>query len=346
MNKKIYLHQQSKLIPFIPDHKTYDSHSLKYLNTDGCMMIVPMGGYVEHEERMAMIKYAQQSDSHIYIEDCVEGSSTFIRHLDQYGLLKRALNKDISIIASGEMPEQMSAVSINYMMYMTGQANENHREISIAKENKPYTFLFLNNRVRKHRSDLIQHIQDMGYLDQALWSNKRMDASGELAFSSLILNDLPEQYDPQESKDLIDWNTWSAGPVIKPQYQDTYFSVFAESAAMHRYAFPTEKTWKPIIAGHPFIALSNSRHYTYLRELGFQTFNGIIDETWAGMTRWPDAVRWMVKEIGKLLKSDLDQFVHECNEITTHNKKQFWALYDSYITDTQSKLNQLFEQVE
>ena len=64
------------------------------------------------------------------------------------------------------------------------------------------------------------------------------------------------------------------------------------------------------------------------------------------MSRWPDAVRWMVKEIGKLIKSDLEQFVHECNEITIHNKKQFWTLYDDYIADTESKLNQLFEQVE
>ena len=346
MNKKIYLHKNSKLIPFIPDHKTYDSHSLKYLNTDGVIMIVPIGGYIEHEERMSMIKYAQSSESHIYIEDCVEGSSTFIRHLDQYGLLKRALNKDISIIASGEMPEQMSAVAINYMMYITGQANESHRKISIAKKNKPYTFLFLNNRVRKHRSDLIMQLKDLGLLEKALWSNKRMDDKGELAFSSLILHELPEEYDPQESKDLINWNTWSAGPVSKPQYQDTYFSVFAESAAMHRYAFPTEKTWKPIIAGHPFIALSNSRQYAYLKELGFQTFDGIIDETWAGMTRWQDANRWMIKEISKLVYSDLEDFVQQCKKITTHNKKQFWSLYDDYIADTESKLNQLFEQVE
>ena len=115
---------------------------------------------------------------------------------------------------------------------------------------------------------------------------------------------------------------------------------------MHRYAFPTEKTWKPIIAGHPFIALSNCRQYAYLKELGFQTFDSIIDETWAGMTRWQDANRWMIKEISKLVDSDLEDFVQQCKKITTHNKKQFWSLYDDYIADTESKLNQLFEQVE
>ena len=67
MNKKIYLHKNSKLIPFIPDHKTYDSHALKYLNTDDVIMIVPIGGYIESEERTAMIKYAQDSDTHIYL---------------------------------------------------------------------------------------------------------------------------------------------------------------------------------------------------------------------------------------------------------------------------------------
>ena len=122
--------------------------------------------------------------------------------------------------------------------------------------------------------------------------------------------------------------------------------MFAESSAMHRYAFPTEKTWKPIIAGHPFMALANCRHYPYLHELGFKTFDGIIDESWTKLNRWQDAIKWMMKQINKVTDSDLQDVVTQCKPIVTHNKKQFWALYDSYIADTQAKINQLFEQVE
>ena len=339
MSKIIYLHQQSKLTPFVGNYKTYDSTDLPGKNN---IIVVPISTYIKSEERTALIKYAQQSDHHIYIEDCVEGSSTFIRHLDEYGLLKRALNKDISIIASGEMPEKMNAVAINYMMYMTGLSNENHRKISITKKKKPYTFLYLNNRIRSHRTHLLMEIKRLGLLDSALWCNVHNDELGH----TLPKNKLPEAYDPQTGKALTDWNTWAAGPVIKKQYQDTSFSLVCESAVMHRYAFPTEKTWKPIIAGHPFMTLANARHYPYLKELGFQTFDSVLSEAWTGMNRWPDAIKWLGKQVFNTVQGDLTDFIAQCKPIVTHNKKQFWTLYDSYIADTQSKLNQLFEQVE
>ena len=337
MNKTIYLHQQSKLKPFIEDHKIFEVPA--DIPTDA-IAVIPISSYIT--DKTDMIQHVQNTDQHVYVEDCVEGSSTFIRHLDEYGLLQRALNKDISVIASGEMPEQMNAVAINYMMYMTGQVNESHRKISIARKNKPYTFLFLNNRVRKHRTNLLVQLEKSGVLESALWCNVHNDELGH----TLPKKKLPDEYDPQTGKDLIDWNIWAAGPVFKKQYQDTSFSVFAESAATHRYAFPTEKTWKPIIAGHPFMTLANARHYPYLRELGFQTFESIINEDWTKLNRWQDAVKWMMKQITKVTESDLTDFVSQCKPIVTHNKKQFWTLYDSYIADTQAKINQLFEQVE
>ena len=346
MSKTIYLHQQSKLAPFVKSHKTFTSDEVTQLPKQA-IKVVPFDPFLPTEDTDLHIDYLKNTDDqYVYIENVVEGSSTLIRHLDERGLLRKTLAGDIGIIASGEMPEQMNALAINYMLYRTGSVNENHRKISIAKKNKPYTFLFLNNRLRSHRTDLIQQIHATGLLDSALWSNLCMGADGQFVGTTLPKNKLPEKYDPQESKDLIDWTTWTAGPVIKPQYQDTYFSVYAESSAMHRYAFPTEKTWKPIIAGHPFMALANSRHYAYLHELGFKTFTGIIDETWAGMKRWQDAVRWFTKQLVKLSDSDLQDFQTQCKSITTHNKKQFWALYDSYIADTQEKISQLFEQVE
>ena len=337
MNKIVYLHPQSKLKPFIHNHKTFEVPA--DVPTDA-IAVIPISNYITDKDNM--IEYVQNTDGHVYVEDCVEGSSTMIRHLDQHGLLQRALNKDISIIASGEMPEQMSAVAINYMMYMTGQVNESHRKISSGRKNKPYTFLFLNNRIRRHRTKLIQDMLNLDLLDSALWSNVCMDkTTGRLPTPTL-----PKEYDPQTGKDLIDWDTWAAGPVIKKQYQHTYFSVFAESSVTHRYAFPTEKTWKPIIAGHPFMALANIRNYPYLQELGFQTFDGIIDETWAGMTLWTDASTWLSNQVKKVCDGDLVDFQAQCRKITAHNKKQFWALYDSYIADTQAKISQLFEQVE
>jgi len=88
----------------------------------------------------------------------------------------------------------------------------------IRQYDRSYTFLFLNNRQRQHRSRLIRDLHGQGLLDTALWSNVNMDDA-----SAPLANKLPQEYDPQTGKDLIDWDTWAAGPAIVNQYTDTLF---------------------------------------------------------------------------------------------------------------------------
>jgi hypothetical protein len=52
----------------------------------------------------------------------------------------------------------------------------------------------------------------------------------------------------------------------------------SETVFTYPYSFRTEKIWKPIAIGHPWIAVSNFGYYRDMHELGFKSFGHLIDE--------------------------------------------------------------------
>ena len=63
-------------------------------------------------------------------------------------------------------------------------------------------------------------------------------------------------------------------------YDDTYFSIVAESTVSTPELFITEKTLKPIAYQHPFLILGQPKVLDYLRSQGFETYNNIFDESY------------------------------------------------------------------
>jgi hypothetical protein len=61
-------------------------------------------------------------------------------------------------------------------------------------------------------------------------------------------------------------------------YNNSYYSLICETHD-HDW-FLTEKTAKPLIAQRPFIMFGGHHHLAFLRQLGFHTFDQIIDESY------------------------------------------------------------------
>lgn len=329
---KVYIHESSRLKGIYDRADEYTTAELPTLGEDS-IKIIPVSTYCK--ESREHIDYIRHTNEHIILENCVEGSSTLLRHLDVDGLLKPALNKELSIICSGEMPEQMNSLNIEYLMYLTGRSNEDIKHLMIRTEDRPYTFQFLNNRVRSHRKKLIEDLAERDLLKDALWSNHSMGEKQEG-------HQLPNGYDDSgtNSASLISWDKWKSGKIVVDQYTDSYFSVFAESTVLHRYAFVTEKTWKPIIAGHGFLALASKNHYDRLHQLGFKTFDPVIDESFVTLDTWQDREQRIVNEVERLIALDSDQMVNDIQKTLDYNIKHFWNLWENYSEDTTKKIDE------
>jgi hypothetical protein len=62
-------------------------------------------------------------------------------------------------------------------------------------------------------------------------------------------------------------------------YQHSLYSIVTETN-FENYFFFSEKTAKPLYAGRPFVFFGAQGQLQDLKQLGFQTFDGIIDESY------------------------------------------------------------------
>jgi hypothetical protein len=89
----------------------------------------------------------------------------------------------------------------------------------------------------------------------------------------------------------------------------------------------TEKTFKPIALGHPFILLSTPGSLGELRSLGYETFSPFIDETYDTITdpvQRFDATISSVSSIYQLLRNRDPLIMSALREIAAHNQQNFF----------------------
>ena len=63
-------------------------------------------------------------------------------------------------------------------------------------------------------------------------------------------------------------------------YNESAYSLVAETSYSNHYTFYTEKTVKPILGKRLFISLSSQHSLQNLRNIGFKTFGNVIDESY------------------------------------------------------------------
>jgi hypothetical protein len=74
---------------------------------------------------------------------------------------------------------------------------------------------------------------------------------------------------------------WNAGMAAElGEYGESWFSVVTETEMRHRPSRITEKILKPLVNFHPLIVLGNPGSLAMIREYGFRTFGGVIDESY------------------------------------------------------------------
>ncbi len=102
-------------------------------------------------------------------------------------------------------------------------------------------------------------------------------------------------------------------------YNQSAYSIVAETSADNRYSFPTEKVIKPMIAQRLFVVFSGVHYLRTLRQLGFQTFDGVIDESYDNIV--DDNTRWSAafEQVKRLCSQDQLVVFDKIRPIVEHN---------------------------
>ena len=145
---------------------------------------------------------------------------------------------------------------------------------------------------------------------------------------------LPKQYEHERYKNRIGITTvdpnvkttlfnseWGEAYIYPAPYIDTYFSLVSETVATKDYSFRTEKFWKPIILGHPWVVIANKGFLRDLRNLGFRTFANIFDESFDMVDDDQKRLEMIADVVKDLCHSNLQQFLETCKEICYYNQQ-------------------------
>lgn len=102
-------------------------------------------------------------------------------------------------------------------------------------------------------------------------------------------------------------------------YNRTAYSIIAETNAYNHFNFYTEKTAKPILGKRIFVSFTGQNFLKNLRNIGFQTFDSIIDESYDSE---PDDQKRFTKafeQIEFLLNCDQETIIKKSIPIVEHN---------------------------
>tara|TARA_B100000963_G_scaffold174447_2_gene151765 strand:- start:3906 stop:5489 length:1584 start_codon:yes stop_codon:yes gene_type:complete len=101
--------------------------------------------------------------------------------------------------------------------------------------------------------------------------------------------------------------------------------------------FITEKTFKPIMYGHPFLLVTHPGTLRHLRSIGFETFPEWIDESYDEIEIDAERFKAIKREVIKLANATLH--IEEIKDKLEHNRKLFFSaetcarIYDKLIED-------------
>lgn len=110
-----------------------------------------------------------------------------------------------------------------------------------------------------------------------------------------------------------------------PIMENSWISVVAETIDDNDIFFVTEKTAKPLMAGKPFIMLGGVNYLKHLRNLGFETFAPVIDESYDDVVDYHQRVKMAFRSFKALSEQDPKEIMAKLSPILQHNRN---IMYD------------------
>lgn len=117
-------------------------------------------------------------------------------------------------------------------------------------------------------------------------------------------------------------------------FNDTAYSVIAETDHDNTLSFFSEKTAKPLIARRLFVAFSGYKFLHNLRSVGFKTFNNVIDESYDNIIDDDTRYAAAFEQVKRLCSMDQQTVYNQIKDTVEHNYNLImntdWTSYAVY----------------
>lgn len=145
--------------------------------------------------------------------------------------------------------------------------------------------------------------------------------------------------------------SWASADFTMEDYANTKFEVVLETLFDDGRIQLTEKILRPIACGHPFILASTPGSLAYLRNYGFKTFDGIINESYDTELDPVKRLNLIVAEMKIITRwTPAEQLLNwsKIKEITNYNKQHFFSeqFFNLIIDELKHNLTIAFTEIE
>jgi hypothetical protein len=280
----------------------------------------------------------------VVFDNAAEGSMTLHEQITATGIRPLVDQGKILLLSGGDLdPSYRYLLHDHFFNVILGYDYNLEQMLRMdeiySKTSKPYKFLFLNGRARPHRKYLWNQLDSRELLAQSLWTMLEGDNIRQLPQQYEVERFQQNQITPTSAqliKHEIFQHTWGEIYLKAEPYIDTYFSLVTETVIDYPHSFRTEKIAKPIMIGHPWIAAANRGFYRDLKNLGFQTFGHVIDESFDQIDNTQDRLDRIVQVVDDLSKQDLASFLESCYNVCKYNQ--------SHLQEYRSQLRRDFPE--
>lgn len=250
--------------------------------------------------------------------------------------------KDITYITgnlNGEMISKEEGCEINVISHciFEGYGNMwkivglNDPIIEFDTNDDPKVFISLNRNSRFHRILLLTELNEKGLLSHGHCSNRFVDNNYDVWVNgnyehSLILDEEEKPFYIENSRKIFDMSplildddssiTGLTDSVPIDYCKKSFLFLVTETLVEERLLFITEKTFKPIFLGMPFIILGSPNTIKEIRKMGYMTFDKWWDESYDEETDFLKRTKMITNIIDNFSKKSIE----ELTEIRTEMK--------------------------
>ena len=218
----------------------------------------------------------------------------------------------------------------------------NYSVVDFKPNDNSYLYLNLTREPRPHRvyllaSLVVDNLLNLGKNSfNMLYANNH---NGHLAYD--IIRDLSYNFTKPNiieganhidliGKQMVDIDNTdtitSVNTFTKTMYEQTLLSIITETIVLSNTMLISEKTWKAIAIGHPFMIVGSKGILKQLKEMGYKTFDRWIDESYDNAETFSERVDIICNNIKILNENSLEELIkirNEMKEVCVFNQNHF-----------------------
>jgi hypothetical protein len=172
-------------------------------------------------------------------------------------------------------------------------------------------------------------------LDNSYWSYGNQDIGDQYNDNPIKIYDFPDL--PEYMKSFLNNGPYTCDTLtpeehnshwklVKEHFDDSYCHLVLETffdADGSGGAFLTEKTFKPIRHGQPFVIFGTPHSLATLRRLGYRTYDQYIDNSYDTVTDNTERFIKLISTVNKLSKQDLHAWYQQLADDARYNQELF-----------------------